>query len=171
MKFLSMIFVVILLIAGFTSGYVLSMFTYNVYKPTTITFLSEKTVTDTVTITITKTFHKTDGNNDTGCIIFKTNKEIYKISERVFLVLMNNCDYVLVLPNSAPWMIIDEGGEIVFSPIALQVITEVKPGNERKWTWNQRDNDGNQVSAGTYYVKLTTINGGILTTEFEISES
>ncbi|MEM4602069.1 MAG: hypothetical protein QW808_04130 [Desulfurococcaceae archaeon] len=145
--------------------------TITVIKPTTIVSLSEKTFTDTITLTITKTFYKTDRSINTSCIIFKTDKDVYEISEAVTLILKNNCEYSLILPNSAPWLITDADNKIVYSPIALQVITHVGPGGEIEWVWGQKDSRGEQASAGTYYAKLLTISAGILITEFKIIEA
>lgn len=137
-----------------------------VVKPTTITSSRE----ETVTVTVTRTIIKPTRDINVSCVVFKTSKDFYKVSESVVLVLENGCDYSLRLPNSAPWLVVDANGKIVFSPIALQVITDVKPGEIVQWAWNQRDNEGEQVPLGTYHAKLFTLNAGILITEFKIIE-
>lgn len=180
MKALSVIFTISLIIAfalGFTSASLANFFitaTTRIVDETktyTTYLIVRKTVTDTVTFTITRTIHEIDKDSKVSCAIFKTNKDVYKMSENIILILINNCNYSLILPNSAPWITVDVDGRIVNSPIALQVITYVEPGEERRWIWNQRDNEGAQVLAGRYYAKLTTINAGTFTTEFEIIES
>jgi len=139
-------------------------------KPTTIVSLSEKTIINTITMTVTKTFYKTDRSINASCIVFRTSKDVYKMSEEVIIVLKNNCNYALVLPNSAPWVVTDADGRVVYSPIALQVIREVSPGGELKWVWEQRDNGGGQVPLGTYYARIFTLNGGVFVVEFKIIE-
>lgn len=145
--------------------------TITMVKPTTSLSLRVETVTSTVTSTIFETVYKTVRSIDTSCLIFKTSRNVYKMSEDVVLVLRNNCDYVLILPNSAPWLITSIDDKIIYSPIALQVVTDVRPGGEIEWVWSQRDGRGEQVSAGTYYAKLFTISAGILITEFKIIEA
>lgn len=136
-------------------------------KPTTI----EQTVTITVTFTVTSTFYNTSKPSDPSCIIFRATRDVYKVSDIVVLVLENSCDFVLILPNSAPWRIVDSNDMLVYSPIALQVIKEIKPGYVVAWAWDQRDNDGGHVPAGRYSAKLITINAGILVDEFMIIEN
>ncbi|MEM3104776.1 MAG: hypothetical protein QXD69_04660, partial [Candidatus Bathyarchaeia archaeon] len=131
---------------------------------------SEKTIINTITMTVTKTFYKTDRSINASCIVFRTSKDVYKMSEEVIIVLKNNCNYALVLPNSAPWVVTDADGRVVYSPIALQVIREVSPGGELKWVWEQRDNGGGQVPLGTYYARIFTLNGGVFVVEFKIIE-
>lgn len=144
--------------------------TVTVVKSATTSIIRE-TFTDTVTLTITRNFNKNSRDGDISCIIFKTSKDVYKISEEVVLVLENRCDYILVLPNPAPWMILDAHGEIVYSPIAIQVITEVKTGDVLEWSWNQKDAEGRKTAAGKYYAKLTILNAGVLNIEFTIIEN
>ncbi|MEM2189024.1 MAG: hypothetical protein QXI11_07905 [Thermoproteota archaeon] len=197
MKF-SYIILVVLLVVGFISGFTLGSFTMastttvtitsvatetetlktyitvekaiTMIKATTIVSLSEKTVTDTITLAITKTFYKTDRSINTSCAIFKTDKDVYKKSEIITLTLKNNCNYSLMLSNSAPWLITDADNKIVYSPIALQVITNVRPGDELKWTWDQRDAEGGRVPPGKYYAKIFTLNAGVFLAEFRIIE-
>lgn len=194
----SSIILVVLLVVGFITGFTLGSFTIaptstvtissviaetetlktyvtvektiTVIKPTTVVSLSEKTVTDTITLTITKTFYKTGRGINISCIFFKIDKDVYKKSEIITLTLENNCDYSLILPNSAPWLITDADNKIVYSPIALQVITDVRPGDRLKWTWDQRDTEGKQVPPGKYYAKVFTLNAGMFLAEFRIIE-
>ena len=100
----------------------------------TVISLNGKMVINTITLTITKTFYKADRNVNVSCIVFKTNKDVYGISEEVVIVLENNCDYTLVLPNSAPWKLFDSNLKEVFKPIALQVISEMA----RKKIWHEK---------------------------------
>ncbi|MEM2262507.1 MAG: hypothetical protein QXK24_08665 [Ignisphaera sp.] len=137
-------------------------------KPTTIIPLSEKTIPDTLTFVTTETFYEINRGIDASCITFKTNKDVYKISEKVILVLENNCDFTLLLPNSAPWKVFDSNLNEVFAPIALQVITEVKPGSSRTWLWNQKSYNGAEVLPGIYYIVLETVNMGTVGIQVEI---
>jgi len=120
----------------------------------TVISLNGKMVINTITLTITKTFYKADRNVNVSCIVFKTNKDVYGISEEVVIVLENNCDYTLVLPNSAPWKLFDSNLKEVFKPIALQVISEIRPGSNRVWLWDQKDYNGARVLPRIYYIFL-----------------
>lgn len=163
------IFFIIGLISGLVSGAIINVYTTTATISNTITIISteEKIVTSIVTVTITEKINKTK-SPDTSCISFKSSKDAYMISEEVVLVFENNCDYTLVLPNPAPWLITNVDGEIIYSPIVIQVIKEVRPGELITWVWDQRDNMGGQVSTGTYYARLHILNVGMLVTEFKI---
>ena len=63
------------------------------------------------------------------------------------------------LPNSAPWQIQTVDGKMMFSPVALQVIASLAPGETKEWNWEQKDNHGNQVKEGTYLVVLCCSEG------------
>jgi len=95
-----------------------------------------------------------------GCIVFSTTKDMFKVSEPVEFILVNNCKDPVVLSNSAPWRIEGWEGEVVFKPISLQVLVELKPGEEMRWIWDQRDSGGKQVPTGRYYVVIDTFNKG-----------
>lgn len=65
----------------------------------------------------------------------------------------------ITLPNSAPWEIQTGGGKVVFSPVALQVIVPLASGESEEWSWDQRDDNGNQVKEGRYIVMLSCSEG------------
>ncbi|MEN2973958.1 MAG: hypothetical protein ABDH32_00065 [Candidatus Caldarchaeales archaeon] len=176
MKFPSMILVVFFIIGlvlGFVSGSLINVYTTTttLFNPTTIISLEEKTTTSTVTVTITEITNKTNRDRDSSCVVFRTSKDLYKISEEVVLILENDCSYTLTLPNPAPWSIIDVEGGIIYSPLAIQVIIDVKPGGVLVWVWDQKNDLGEYVSAGVYYAKLRTLDAGIHVVGFEIIET
>jgi len=142
-------------------------YSFLVETTTVKTVLTEKT-TMTVINTVTTTITAWKTSEEISCIVFRSNKDVYERSEPIVMQLANNCDFNIVLPNSAPWLIIDSSGEIVFSPIALQVITILRPGEVKEWAWEQKDNKGEPVLPGAYTVKLMTVNSGILLTTFRI---
>ena len=135
---------------------------------TTIYKTATHYITKTTTITTTMTIHTTSQSHSSSCIVFKALKDEYKISEPVTFRLINNCDEDLILPNSAPWTIKSSRGETVFSPISLQVITKIKPGGFKEWSWNQKDNHGRSVEPGIYYIEIKTSNRGAFTTNIRI---
>lgn len=105
-------------------------------------------------------------------ISLRTDKKVYKIGEKVTIILENYSNRTIYLRNSAPWRIEKKLGNkwsIVFIPIALQVITPLSPGSSKKWIWPQRNREGKQVSEGKYKVVLT-VNSKVLEAYFEIRE-
>ena len=180
------ILIVLLVLSGFTAfrDYLIQKGVESVKKTiyiavtkTTYSFLTETTtvktaLTEKITITITNTVTTTTTawktNEESLCVVFRSNKDVYKRSEPIILQLANNCDFDIVLSNSAPWFIINSSGGIVFSPIALQVVTIIKPGDVKGWVWDQKDNEGIFVPPGTYTVKLMTVNHGTLSITFRI---
>jgi len=102
----------------------------------------------------------------------RTDKKVYKVGEKVTIILENNSDRTIYLRNSAPWRVerrVDNKWIVVFAPIALQVITPLKPKSSKKWLWSQVDNEGKQVPKGYYRVVLMADNK-VLETHFEIRE-
>jgi PKD repeat protein/subtilisin family serine protease len=97
-----------------------------------------------------------------------TDKTSYVLGETVRIRFQNTGSVTIELPNTAPWVIKDASGQIVFTPAAAQVITPVAPGETKTWSWDGRDNSGRQVPSGTYTVELTTRNAGTFRTTFTI---
>ncbi|MCS7385311.1 MAG: hypothetical protein NDF55_01030 [archaeon GB-1867-005] len=97
-----------------------------------------------------------------------TDKNEYNIGEKVVIILENRGNATIYLPNSAPWIIMDDDGKIIYAPIAIQVITPVKPKSAKYWSWDQIDNKGKQIKPGTYTVFLKTIDGRILTAKIGV---
>jgi len=63
------------------------------------------------------------------------------------------------LPNSAPWEIQTGDGKLVFTPVALQLIVPLASGESKEWSWDQKDNNGNQVKEGRYILALSCSEG------------
>lgn len=84
-------------------------------------------------------------------------------------ITLHNFGYTAVtLPNSAPWNIVDAtSGQVVYTPISLQVFGSLAPGESKQWTWNQRTNEENYVLPGDYRV-MFSVNKA--TADFSISE-
>jgi len=105
------------------------------------------------------------------CITFQTDQATYDMGETVTLLLSNDCLNEITLAHSAPWVIKDSSGQIVFSPAALAVITSVPSGKQLSWSWDQKDENGQQVPTGTYTAEMPTKDARVLTTKFEIKEA
>ena len=132
--------------------------------------VAETTSYKTVTRYITKTVTKAPTSQPSSCVIFRALKDYFKLNEPVRFRLINNCDEDLILPNSAPWIIKNSRGVIIFSPISLQVITRIKPGSFREWSWNQKNDRGKNVEPGIYYIEIKTLNQGTLKLSIKIMD-
>jgi plastocyanin len=122
--------------------------------------------TETVYVTITHTV--VENSRRLGCIVFSTTNDAYRVSEPVELVLVNNCESPITLPNSAPWKIVGPDGRVVFTPVSLQVLVEVKPGERMRWVWDQRDAEGREVPAGRYNIVIEILDKGSFKTSFTV---
>ncbi len=89
-------------------------------------------------------------------ISFKLEKEKVKKGEKICFSIENNSKDIIYLPSTAPWVVIDaKTQKIVYSPIASQMIVKLKPKQSKKWCWDQKDIEGNEVPIGTYQVRIT----------------
>lgn len=111
---------------------------------------------------------KTTTSFPAACVQLLLDKSVFDKGEEIKFTLRNGCDYPIALRNSAPWIIRDKLGKVIYAPIALQVIVEIDPGESKTWVWNQKDSQGNQVEPGTYSVALETMNAGTFTRTFRI---
>lgn len=92
----------------------------------------------------------------------------YGLNETVAFGIMNDHGDTINLRNAAPWKIqrMDGGNwDVIYSPIAAQVITPVDKGSYEEWTWDQKLDDGRTAPPGSYRV---VINDEYVT-EFNIS--
>jgi len=89
-------------------------------------------------------------------LLFFTGKKVYEEGDVVLFTLQNRGTESIHLRSSAPWTIggLKHGFTTVFVPQALQVVTDVKPGESLSWSWNQKNMSGEQVAPGMYAVLL-----------------
>lgn len=97
-----------------------------------------------------------------------TDKSTYQSAEIVMISFFNGCSEAISLSNSAPWLIKDSQGQLVFGPPSFPAITVVQPRQTRRWSWDQKDNNGQQVPPGMYTVELETMDAGMYRASFEI---
>ncbi len=85
------------------------------------------------------------------------------------IVLFNRCTEPIRLSDAAPWSIRDIASKrIVFTAPAAAAVTVVDPGERRRWTWDQQDNERESVPGGAYWFLLETVNGDTFSEYFEI---
>jgi outer membrane protein assembly factor BamB len=96
-----------------------------------------------------------------------TDKPQYPVGATVTLGFNNTGTTTITLSNSAPWTILDATGSTVYSPTFLNVVVPVPPGTSVTWTWDQKNNAGQQVAAGTYTFRIGT-SAGYFTATFSI---
>ncbi len=111
-----------------------------------------------------------------GALEFKPIKNSFNKEESVCFVLKNNSDSKVFLPSSAPWAVFEDKKfeKVIFSPIATQSIVEIKPSQEKKWCWKQKDFNKEQVPSGEYTIRLTVFKDGkrlFLTSTVKINNS
>ncbi len=88
-----------------------------------------------------------------------TGEQHYKPGMIVRFSFKNTGEREIILNNSAPWKIQSREGEIIFEPITLQAVVQLAPGEDKEWTWNQKDKDERQVSEGGYIIVLKCSEG------------
>jgi flagellar hook assembly protein FlgD len=90
-------------------------------------------------------------------LVITTNEARYRIGEPVTITVKNIGDATLTFPNSAAGLKIQNmnTGQI-YNVAAAQVITELGPGASRMITWNQEDDNGNNVPTGDYTATVQT---------------
>lgn len=165
MKFLASMIVLSFFVLGMVLGGLIGL-SMKIGEPITstlyltLTRTEMETIYTTITHTITVMPSSTSSAGQHECIVFSTVKDVFGISEPVEFILINNCSDPVILASSAPWRVEGSGGNVIFKPVSLQVLVEIKPGEEIRWAWDQRDNGGRRVPAGCYYIVIDTLNKG-----------
>ncbi|RUM46514.1 MAG: hypothetical protein DSY47_07975 [Hydrogenothermus sp.] len=98
-------------------------------------------------------------NTSFASIVFKPSKEVYRKGENVCFYIKNNTNKEIILPSSAPWVVF-ENDKLLFAPVATQQIVKIKPKQKKKWCWNQKDFDKNEILSGEYTIRLTVFENG-----------
>lgn len=96
-------------------------------------------------------------NSSSRVLVITTNEARYRIGEPVTITVKNIGDVTLTFPNSAAGLKIQNmnTGQI-YNVAAAQVIKELGPGASRMITWNQEDDNGNNVTPGDYTATVQT---------------
>ncbi len=87
---------------------------------------------------------------------FIAKKEKFKVGEDVCFEIINNNSSTYYLPSSAPWAVFStDTNSIIYSPIAMQKIEKLKPGQRKEWCWKQIDINQDKVPTGKYKIRIT----------------
>lgn len=125
-----------------------------------------KTVENTH-ITTTPTVTNTTGNTVT---IVQSEKTRYKTSEPVVIVIKNNGNDSVVLPDSSLLLMVkNQITDKIYDVVITQAKAELKSGESMSVAWDQRDNTGSAVGPGTYTVDVGTSGSGQTNTNNTIS--
>jgi len=102
---------------------------------------------------------KSDENGklfDGSSLTILTEKDDYELGEHVVIKVKNSGSNPLTFSDASFGLTITGlDGTILFSPIAIQVISILEPREEKTLEWDQIKNDGEPVLQGTYKIKST----------------
>ena len=84
-----------------------------------------------------------------------TEKFDFKQGEEITLQIINSGTTSLIFSDASYGLKISGlSGTLMYSPISAQVISELDPGDEIIFSWDQIKNDGNQVLEGLYKISV-----------------
>ena len=84
-----------------------------------------------------------------------TEKFDFKQGEEITLRVVNSGTVPLVFSDASYGLkITGLSGTLMYSPISAQVISELAPGDEIVFSWDQIKNDGNPVLEGLYKISV-----------------
>ena len=87
-----------------------------------------------------------------------TEKFDFKQGEEITLQVVNSGTVPLVFSDASYGLkITGLSGTLMYSPISAQVISELAPGDEIIFSWDQIKNDGNPVLEGLYKISVNGV--------------
>ena len=87
-----------------------------------------------------------------------TEKFDFKQGEEITLRVVNSGTTPLVFSDASYGLkITGLSGTLMYSPISAQVISELAPGDEIIFSWDQIKNDGNPVLEGLYKISVNGV--------------
>lgn len=101
-------------------------------------------------------------SNTTEGVEFKPIKKVFKKGEKVCFKLENKSGRDVYLPSSAPWAVFSDNdmNKVIYSPIATQSIEKLEPYQSKKWCWDQKTFDNDEVTSGDYKIRITVFKNG-----------
>ncbi len=87
-----------------------------------------------------------------------TEKFDFKQGEEIKLQIINSGTTSLIFSDASYGLKISGlSGTLMYSPISVQVISELDPGDEIIFSWDQIKNDGNPVLEGLYKISVNGV--------------
>ncbi|MBI1731096.1 PKD domain-containing protein [Candidatus Acetothermia bacterium] len=102
-----------------------------------------------------------------GSSFAQTDRPTYKVGDRIYFSFCNLGSADVTLSSSAPWVIKNSSGQVVFTPIALQQQITLKSGQYVLGSWDQRTDTQTQVQPGFYTLEFS-VGGTPFSTTFQI---
>ncbi len=101
-------------------------------------------------------------SNTTEGVEFKPEKKVFKKGEEICFTLENKSGRDIYLPSSAPWAVFGDNdmNKVIYSPIATQRIEKLEPYQSKKWCWDQKTFDNDEVTSGDYKIRITVFKNG-----------
>jgi hypothetical protein len=96
-----------------------------------------------------------------------TDKTQYYEGDTIIVGIDNKGKDAIILPNTAPWVILDKDGNVVYRAIGQTIPVVIDPDEKKEWQWNQKDDYGQRVPPGIYFFQIET-SAGIYTARFSI---
>jgi hypothetical protein len=121
------------------------IFNYSLYHTVGLddTAVAGKTTTEATTV-----YNQHDNN---AILQIRSSKQTYRPGETVIITITNNGKSPLEFRDSTLGLTIqDIKTQQKAGLIGLQVISQLKPNESKKFEWDQKDIEGKQVQPGTY---------------------
>lgn len=99
-------------------------------------------------------------------ITFAAEKTVFNRKENIRFTLKNSSKNTVTLSCGAPWQILDTKDSFILSPDSIMVIIDVNPGEEKTWSWDRKNDHGEEVPPGEYTVVIRTSEGSFKTRFF-----
>ncbi len=87
-----------------------------------------------------------------------TEKIDFKIGEEIKIRIVNSGTIPMIFYDASYGLRITTlSGGLLYSPVSAQMISELEPGDEIEFSWNQIKNDGDAVSEGLYKISTKAV--------------
>ena len=87
-----------------------------------------------------------------------TEKIDFKIGEEIKIQIVNSGTIPMFFSDASYGIRITTlSGGLLYSPVAVQMISQLEPGDEIEFSWNQIKNDGDAVLEGLYKISAKAV--------------
>ena len=89
-----------------------------------------------------------------------TEKIDFEVGEPISIKIINSGTVPLTFSDASyGFKVTGLDGRVLYSPVSVQVISELEPKDEISFVWDQIKSDGDQASAGTYKIISNGLDG------------